>query len=226
MSKNQNVQDPEVKVEEALSQTQNVLLTYKNPIIYSAIGILVIATAIFSYRQLVTLPKQQEAMSQTYNAEQLFRSNNFEQALNGDGNTLGFKDIINEYGNKAGEAVYFYAGVSALQLGNYQEAIDYLKKYNGKDAIISARAIACMGDAYAGLGNYKLAAAEYIKASNTDDSMLAANYLLKAGIVNEEMGNNTEALKLYETIKAKYPQSPEAYEINKYISKLEMASNN
>ncbi len=226
MSQNKNVQDPEVKVEEALSQTQNLLVTYKNPIIYTAIAILVVAGAIFSYHHLVTLPKKQEAMSQMFTAEQQFRANNFEMALNGDGNTLGFKDIINEYGSKAGEAVYFYAGVSALQLGNYQEAIDFLKKYKGTDPIISARATACIGDAYAGLGNLKAAVSEYLAASKTDDSMLAANYLLKAGIINEEMGNNKEALKLYETIKTKYPQSPEAYEINKYISRLEMVSNN
>ena len=51
--------------------------------------------------------------------------------------------------------------------------------------------------------------------------MLAANYLFKAATVYEAQGKSAEALKNYKLIKEKYPQSPEAYEIEKYISRLE-----
>ena len=75
----------------------------------------------------------QEAMAQTFLAEQYFRADSFALALNGDGNAYGFKKIIDEYGTLAGEAVYFYAGICELQLGQYKNAIDYLKKYDGDD---------------------------------------------------------------------------------------------
>ena len=50
--------------------------------------------------------------------------------------------------------------------------------------------------------------------------MYAATYLLKAGIVAEKLGENEKALSFYETIKDQYPQSMEAYDIEKYIGRV------
>ncbi len=222
MSKNKNIQDPEIKVEEALSKTEKIFETYKTKMLIAAIALIVIAGGIYAYHNLITLPKQQEAMGQMFPAEQLFEDNNFEEALNGNGNVLGFKQIINEYGTKAGVAVYLYAGVCELQLGNYSSALEYLKSYKGEDPIMNARAIACMGDAYAGLGDLNKAVAEYNKAVSADNSIFAAGYLLKAGIIYEELGNKQEALKAYESIKQNYPRSPEGVEIDKYISRIKV----
>ena len=154
-------------------------------------------------------------------AEQNFRAADYEVALNGDGNVLGFNQIISEYGAKAGKAVYFYAGVCELQLGNYDAAIKALESYKGKDAILAARATACIGDAYVGLENYAKALGYFEKAAATVDNMFAAGYLLKAGVVAEKLGQNEKALGFYETIQDKYPQSMEAYEIGKYIARVE-----
>ena len=223
MSTNKNVQEPEINVSEALSKTEKFFETYKNHIIYGSAAIIAIVAAVLLYHNFVTLPAQQEAMAQTFTAEQSFRNGDFEKALNGDGNALGFNQIISDYGTKSGEAVYFYAGICNLQLGNYDEAISNLKKYNGKDEILSARALACIGDAYAAMNNLESALSSYKSAAAASDNVLAANYLLKAGIICEEMGKPAEALKLYEEIKTKYSQSPEGYEINKYISRIQNA---
>ncbi|MBR5857107.1 MAG: tetratricopeptide repeat protein [Bacteroidales bacterium] len=221
MTKNNNVQEPEINVGEALSKTEKFFETYKKPMIYAIAAIVIIGAIIMAYYQFIHLPKQQEAMGQTFAAEQAFRANDFDKALNGDGNTLGFKQVIAEYGAKSGEAVYFYAGVCELQLGNYNEAIKYFNQYKGTDPIMAARAIGCKGDAYASLNELEKAAAEYVKAAKKADNILAAGYLKKAGIVYEELGKPAEALKMYEEIKTKYPQSVEGFEINKYISRIQ-----
>jgi len=223
MSTNNKIQEPEVNVGEALSKTEKFFETYKKHIIYGSIAIVAVVAAVLLYHNFVTLPAQQEAMSQTFTAEQYFRAGEFDKALNGDGNALGFNQIISEYGAKSGEAVYFYAGVCNLQLGNYAEAISNLKKYNGKDEIIAARALACIGDAYAAQNDFASAVNNYKAAAAAADNMLAANYLLKAGIICEEMGKPEEALKFYEQIKEKYIQSPEGVEVNKYISRIQNA---
>lgn len=44
--------------------------------------------------------------------------------------------------------------------------------------------------------------------------------MLKAGIMCEELGDNATALKYYNDIKVKYPQTYEAYEIDKYIARI------
>ena len=221
-TKNTNL-EPEVNVEEALSKTEKFFTTYKNHIVYGTAAVVAVVAAFLLYHNFVTLPAQQEAMGQTFTAEQYFRSGEFEKALNGDGNALGFNQIIDEYGTKSGEAVYFYAGVCNLQMGNYEEAISNLKKYNGKDEIIAARALACIGDAQAAMNNFEAALASYKSAAAAADNLLAANYLLKAGIICEEMGKPAEALKFYEEIKTKYPATPEGNEINKYISRINNA---
>ena len=73
------------------------------------------------------------------------------------------------------------------------------------------------------MNNLDAALASYKSAAAAADNLLAANYLLKAGIICEEMGKPAEALKFYEEIKTKYPASPEGVEINKYISRIQIA---
>ena len=184
-------------------------------------GLVVVAAAVFCWYKFAYQPAVEEAQGEMAVAEANFRAADYEVALNGDGNVLGFAQIIDEYGAKAGKAVYFYAGVCELQFGNYDLAIKYLESYNGKDAILKARAIACIGDAYVGLENYAKALNYFEKAASVVENMYAAGYLLKAGIVAEKLGESQKALGFYQTIKNKYPQSMEGYDIDKYIGRIE-----
>ena len=177
--------------------------------------------ALVAYQKFYAQPKSEEATAQMFPAEANFRNGEFELALNGDGNVLGFAQIIKDFGAKGGKDVYYYAGVCELQLGNYQEAINYLKKYNGKDDLLSARAQGCIGDAYVGLEKYNDALGYFEKAAAVADNMFAAGYLLKAGVVCEELGDNAKALTFYKKIKDQYPQSIEGYDIDKYITRIE-----
>ena len=220
-----NLKKEEAQRQENISEKVSVanrFMDENKKIIYGVvIAVLVIGLGILAYNQWVSKPKQAEAMEQMFPAENAFASGEFEIALNGDGNNLGFKDIADQYGAKAGKAVYLYAGVCELQLGNYEEAISYLKKYNGKDPILLARATGCLGDAYVGLEDYKTAVGYFEKAASTADNIFAASYLLKAGIAYEALGQNDKALSCYKTIKDQYPNSVEGYDVDKYISRIE-----
>ena len=215
--KNENAE----AVVEAVSKTEQFF--NKNGKLLSIIcaAVVVLCAAVFCWYKFVNQPKVEEAMGQMALAEDNFRAGNFELALNGDGNTLGFVQILDEYGTKAGKAVNFYAGVCELQLGNWESAIKYLQAYKGKDAILAARATACIGDAYVGLEDYRKALGYFEKAAAAADNMFAAGYLLKAGIVAEELGENEKALSFYKKIKDQYPQSMEAYDVDKYIGRIE-----
>ena len=70
MSKNKNNNEAEVKVEEALSKTEKFFETYKKHFIYSILAIVVAIALGFAYHQFISLPKQQDAMAQTFTAEQ------------------------------------------------------------------------------------------------------------------------------------------------------------
>lgn len=220
-SKNKEVEAAQaVKIEQTVSKTEKFYNENKKIIWGCLAAVAVIIIGILCYTKFYLNPKKAEAAAQMYTAESLFQNGEYATALSGDGNTLGFADIIDQYGSKAGAAVYFYAGVCELQEGNFESAISYLKKYKGDEPILKARALANIGDAYCGLENYKEAISWFEKAAKTADNMFAAAYLLKAGVCYEELGNNAAALNCYKTIREEYPTSYEAYEIDKYIERI------
>ena len=221
-----NVNNPkEEKVEtvgEAVSRTEVLFKKNGRLIGYIGAGLVVVAAIVVLVIQFYSKPLKDEAVGQTFVAEQYFRAEDYDKALNGDGNSLGFIQIIDEYGAKAGKAVYLYAGICELQLGNASEAIGYLNRYSSKDPVLTARALACTADAYSMLEDYENALRYYLQAAGTGDNIFTATYLLKAGIICEELGRYDEALTHYRVIKDKYPQTYEGYEIDKYITRIEV----
>ena len=215
--KNENAE----AVVEAVSKTEQFFEKNGKLLTIICVAVVVACAAVFCWHKFVHQPKVAEAQGQMALAEDNFRAADYELALNGDGNVLGFVQILDEYGTKAGKAVNFYAGVCELQLGNWESAIKYLEAYKGKDQILSARAKACLGDAYVGLENYKKALGYFEQAAAAADNMFAATYLLKAGAVAEKLGDNAKALSFYKMIKEEYPQSMEGYDIDKYIGRIE-----
>ena len=71
-----------------------------------------------------------------------------------------------------------------------------------------------------GLEDYSTAVACYESAVKLADNVFAATYLLKQGLAYEALGDKAAALACYKTIQDKYPQSIEAYDINKYIARV------
>ena len=212
---------PQEQVAEAVSKTDLFFQQNKKWIIGVCVAAVVITGCILGYERFVRAPKVAECRARMFPAENAFKAGEYEKAFAGDGNFIGFEEIIDTYGSAADASAWMYAGVCQLQTGNYESAIAYLKEYDGKEPILAARAKACIGDAYVGLGDNKEALEWYSKAAGTADNMFAATYLLKAGIVCEEMGDNARALSFYKEIKDKYPQSIEGYEIDKYIARID-----
>lgn len=192
--------------------------------------ILVAVCGYMAYNNWVVKPQKAEAHQKVTVAENFFKMAQYEQTLNGDGteNGKGLIDIIDQYGHNAGEGAYFMAGVSQLQLKNYNEAINYLKQYRGKDKDAKARALSCIGDAYVGLENHEEALAQYRQAikiseesgKNVTNDEFTPTYLMKAAGVAEELGRKEEALAFYQEIKDKYSTTLYGMTIDKYISRI------
>ena len=212
-------------VAEAVSKTEKFFNENGKLLAGICAGVVVFCAAVFCFVKFVHQPKVAEAQGQMAWAEENFRnaadSTGYALALYGDGNVLGFEQIAKEYGTKAGKAVNFYAGVCEFNLKNYESAIKYLKAYNGKDEILAARALACIGDCYVNLEDYKTALTWFEKAVAAGDNLFAGEYLLDAGLVAEKLGENEKALSYYKRVKEEYPACPQAYDIDKYISRIE-----
>jgi len=217
-----NVKNEEVRpqVGEAVSKTELFFKKYGNTIVWTGVVLIAVLAVVLAVIQFWYKPAVKEAQGQAFAAEQQFAAGEFETALNGDGNNLGFAQIIEEYGAKAGKSMYLYAGICELQLKNAENALNYLAKYKGGDDILNARAECCKGDAYVLLDNNSKAISCYMKAADMADNTFAAAYLLKAGILYEETGDTAAALKCYNRIKDNYPKTYEGFEVDQYIARI------
>ncbi len=209
-------------VESALSKTE-LWIEEHQKLIYGIIAaILIIAGVIWGLKALND-KKDRNASSEIFTAQKYFEKENYEAALNGDGNYLGFTEVYDSYSStKTGKLAAYYAGISYMKLGKYEEAIDYLKKFNGKDDILAPMALGAIGDCYMELDNMNEAVAYYEKAvAKSKNEFTGPVFLTKAGMTYEILGDYANALKCYKALKADYPLSNEAFEIGKSISRME-----
>ena len=209
-------------VEEALSKTELWIEEHQKTLWIILIALLIIAFGIFGitkYKQ----KRNEKASAQIFKAEQYFEKEQYDNALNGDGNNLGFLDIVKQYGStKTGKLAAYYAGISYLKQGNYNEAINYLKKYTTDDEVLAPMALGAIGDCYLELGDHQNAVSYYSKAASKNaNSFTSPMFLVKEGATYEIMGNYAKALEAYKTLKKNFPTSNEAFEISKNIANME-----
>ena len=224
-NKNEKIQEEKnvvENVETTLSTAEQWIENNQKTLWIILIAVLVVALGIFGISKY-NKKRNENASAQIFKAQQYFENEQYENALNGDGNNLGFLDIINDYGStKTGKLAAYYAGISYMKQGNYEEAITYLKKYSNNDQVLSAMALGAIGDCYMELDDLQNAVSYYGKAAikNAND-FTSPIFLMKEGLTYEIMGDYAKALNAYKTLKKDFPNSNEAFEISKNIANVE-----
>ena len=211
-----------VEVEELVSKSELFIETYSKKIISGIIALIVVVGAIFAYRQLYSLPRQQKASAALFKGEQYFARDSFQLALNGNGADYdGFEAIIKEYGSTdAGNLAKAYAGICYAKLGENEKALNYLKSFSASDNMISPAVTIALGDCYVNMDNTKEGIKCFEKAAkDANNVVLTPIALKKAGIAYESLKQYKEAVKVYTTIKEQYFNSMEAADIDKYITR-------
>lgn len=210
----ENIGETLNKTEEFIFNNQKILSIVITVVIIAILGY-------FGYNKYYIEPKSTEAAEQMFHAQQYFEADSLDKALFGDGNSLGFIDIIDEFGmTNPGNLANYYAGISYLKKKDFEQAIDYLEDFSADDHIISPMARGAIGDAYLELGDKEKATAYYLEAANMDDNGFTAPlFLYKAGQVYELLGDYDEAINTYTRIKNKYYKSNEGRSIEKNIAR-------
>lgn len=210
-------------LEEALTQSEQFIEKNRKMLINAVIVILVIVAAVLGYHKFIKVPQEKEAANQIFGAQNYFEKDSFNLALNGDGNALGFLEIADKYSSTpAGNLANYYAGLSYLYTGDYNNAINYLNKFSSDDLLLTNMAIANIGDAYMQLGDYKKAAEHYKKAAASKvNDFSTPIFLMKNALAYEKANDYAAALKVYEEIEKQFPASPEARDIEKYITRAQ-----
>ncbi len=200
-------------------------------------GGLAVLIAAFCFFKFYYLPEQEvAAANEIFWAENYFEKDSFNVALKGgvmvmaaDGQKqmMGFEQVAEEYGmTKSGNLANYYAGICNLRTGKYEQAIEFLSKYDGNDEIVAPIAIGAIGDCNMELNKMDEAVKYYLKAADRSNNNFTTPYFLKkAGFAYEQSANYAEALKAYERISKEFASSDEGREIEKHIAKVKALGN-
>jgi tetratricopeptide (TPR) repeat protein len=212
-----------VDIVEVRDQAQSFVDSNQNLVLGGLLVLVLAIGGIFAYNNFVKKPRQQEAMQQMYQAQIQFERDSFALALTKPGGGYpGFLDIADNYGGtKAGNLAKYYAGISYLNLGQFEAAIDFLKDYDPDEEITPIMKYGAMGDAYSELNDLDSALDYYRRAVGAgDNDVLTPYYLKKLGMLHEKNGEFADAKEAYERIKMEYPESQVAQDIDKYIIRV------
>lgn len=226
MSKKKNVKQSDKSlegIEQALTRSEQFIEDNQKLLTYILGGLIVVLLIVIGGNRYYLKPLNEKAAADMFYAERYFEIDSFNLALNGYGTYPGFLNVIDDYGlTKAAKVARYYAGVCYQQLGEYEAAIEYLKKFNTTDLLVGAAKFSTLGDAYVELGAFDKAASSYKTGIEKYENTFSSPILLKKlGIVYEEMEELDLALEVYQIIESSYPETPEGREIRKYIGRVE-----
>ena len=210
--------------EQVIAKAKDFWEKYNKPLmIFSTIIILAVG-GYYVYQNFVKKPKEMKAADAIFKAEEYYRMDSVNLALNGDGQSWGFLKVIDKYGGTdAGNLASFYAGSCYIKLNENDKAVKYLKKFSGDSKPIQARAYKLLGDAYADLGKNSDALSYYKKAAahfETDETS-SADYLFTAAYFADRVVKNPkEAIALYKELKEKFPKTQQALDADNYLAQL------
>jgi len=223
MADNKNVQGAD-SGEVILEKAKDVWEKYSKSIMIVCAAIIVLVGGYFIYQKFFLDPKEEKAADSIFKAEEYYRMDSVNLALNGDGQYPGFLKVIEKYGGTdAGNMACYYAGSCYIKLNENEKAIKYLKKFSTSSKPVQARAYKLLGDANADLGKNKEALDYYEKAAHhfEKDEINSAEYLFTAAyFADRVMKDPKEAIALYKEVKKKYPKTQQGYEADNYLAQL------
>lgn len=207
-------------VQEALNTNAMWIEKNQKVITWVVVAVVAVVLGIMAINQYVIKPKAAEASNENAKAVAYFMQENYEKALNGDdAECIGFEQIAQDYKMyQAGKLAALYAGICHYQMGEYEDAAKHLKKFSADDLTIDPAAKQLLGDAYVQMQEYDKAVKAFEAAAKSGNDLIAPMSLKKAGLVYLEMGNKKAAHKVFSAVKADYPMSNEAQDIEKYIA--------
>lgn len=211
----QNTENAAEELDIAIGKVEMFIEENKKKIIYTFVAIVAIVTAVWGVMYYTEM-KNKQAQEAIHPAEALYLQGDYQQAL------AGFEEVIDDFGSsKTGNTAKAYAGLCNKELGNYAEAIDLLKGFDGDDIVLAPAVLAALGDCYVATEAYAEAAKSFEKAANASKSaQYSPLYLRKAGLAYEANNDKASALKVYQSIRDNWFETPVGQNIDKYIERV------
>jgi tetratricopeptide (TPR) repeat protein len=222
-------------LEETASKSEQWIEKNSKPLFSALIAVVVIFLAYLGYTKYISEPNEIEASN-----ELAFPRKYYDQAstagsgidslltlgLEGVDGKYGFLDIATSFsGTNAGNLANYYAGVSYLEMKQYDKAIEYLEKFNSDDEMLGPVSLGAVGDAFADINQPEQALEYYQKAADKkDNDFTSPLFLYKAGMTAMELEQFDKAASLFTEIKDNYPSSNQGKDVDKFINAAKYAN--
>lgn len=172
-------------------------------IIYWSIGVvLAVACFIMSYLFIYRNPRLEKSGEAFSKVEMAAMGNDSIAAAE-------YRKVADQYGNTdAGNLAALSAAESYYNLGRYQDAINYLDRFNTDEKVLAASAEVLKGDCYVNLKKYDKALDAFQGAIRKADGnpQIVPRVLLKEANIYDLQKKYDKALTCYETIQKDYPE--------------------
>ena len=222
MADKKNVQEFDEQV--VIEKAKDFWSKYGKVTTIASVLVILVAGGWYAYQNFVKKPKEAKAVEAMFKAEEYYRLDSVQKALNGDGQHWGFLRVIDKYGGtKAGNLAHYFAGSCYIKLNENDKAVTHLKKFSSSSKPAQARAYKLLGDAYGDLGKNKEAVDYYTKAARAfeKEEAFAAECLFNAAYLSQKSLNDTKtAISLYKEIKEKYPRTQQGFDADNYLAQM------
>ncbi|MEG1499013.1 MAG: hypothetical protein RRX93_06415 [Bacteroidales bacterium] len=219
----QDENTPLENVESTFGKIEFFLERHQKLLIYIVSAIILLVGAYFGIKYLYIEPQEKTASTEMFYAERYFEMDSAQLALNGDGQHLGFLDIIDNYSiTNSANLAHYYVGMIYLHTAKFEPATTYLKKFKTSDPILYCLTKQAIGDAYLEMDQKEEALKYYTEGTKKyKNEIITPGIMMRAGFVCEQLKKYEEALTFYKAIQQDYTKSQEAREMDKYIARIE-----
>ncbi|MDZ7773718.1 MAG: tetratricopeptide repeat protein [Balneolaceae bacterium] len=168
--------------------------------------------------------QERQAANLMTNAETAFLQGNYQVALTGSEAqfTVGFEQIINNYGGTdAGNLARYYAAVCHFNMGNYQQALSNIQRFEVPEGIMGVSPLSFHAVILTELGNHSEAADIYVRAAEweVNSSTTPYNYM-EAAHAYRDAGNTEQARRYAQMIIDEYPESSQVAQAERFLGML------
>ena len=198
------------ELNESLSGIEKKVEENKKMIVWVLGAIVAIAVIILGYVYIIQEPNFENAKTEIAQADSKL-------ALGQDSIALeAYKAVADSYSNDAANRAGLNSGIILFQQGKYEEAINYINKFDAEGVLVGPASQSLIGDCYVNLEKYDEAVKYFDKAISLagDNDLYTPLFILKKATVLREQGKFAEEAKALEIIKNKYPNFVTGYRVD------------